>query len=122
MSYQNKLNACKDAYPFNRWQASFSSGLEQYSTENCDKVKKIFDDLIAALISAGENAAEKDKVELFKKAIVSSNQLNNEIEGLIETGEREDLCELTDTITKACGLAPEKYGSGEGLATEWREW
>jgi hypothetical protein len=38
------------------------------------------------------------------------------------TIEREDLCELTNTITEACGLNPDDYGSGEGLASEWRDW
>jgi hypothetical protein len=122
MEYQNKLNECKNSYPFNRWRESFSHGLEQYTEANCNKVKNIFDNLITELVSAGENIPEKDKVEIFKKAILSSNKLNDEIDGLIETGEREDLCELTDLITRACGIDPEKYGDGEGLATEWREW
>ncbi len=122
MEYQNKLNECKKSYPFNRWKESFSHGLEQYTEENCNKVKEIFDNLIAGLISAGENISETEKVALFKTAILASNELNNEIDGLIETGEREDLCDLTDIITRASGLDPEKYGGGEGLASEWRDW
>ena len=122
MEYQHKLEACKKSYPFIRWRESFSHGLEQYTEENCNKIKSVFDNLISELISAGENIPEKEKVEIFKKAILLSNELNDEIDGLIETGEREDLCELTDVITKACGIDPEKYGGGEGLATEWRDW
>jgi hypothetical protein len=122
MEYQNKLNACKNVYPFKRWRDGFKNGLEQYTETNCNKIEGVFDNLIAALATAGENAAEKDKIEIFKTAILETNKLNDEIEGLIETGEREDLCELTDIITRACGLDPEKYGAGEGLASEWREW
>lgn len=122
MEYQNKLNACKSTYPFKRWRDSFKNGLEQYTEINCNKIEGVFDNLIAALVTAGENAAEKDKVTIFKTAILETNTLNDEIEGLIETGEREDLCELTDIITRGCGLDPEKYGAGEGLASEWREW
>jgi hypothetical protein len=122
MEYQNKLNACKTAYPFKRWRDAFKNGLEQYTETNCNKIESVFDNLITALVTAGENAAEKDKVALFKTAILETNTLNDEIEGLIETGEREDLCELTDIITRACGLDPEKYGAGEGLASEWRDW
>ena len=114
--------ATKEFYPFARWRESFNDGLTQYTKENCNKIQKVFDNLIKALIDAGENASEKQKKELFKIAILKTNQLNNEIEELIETGEREDLCELTDKITTACGLDPQKYGDGEGLASEWREW
>jgi hypothetical protein len=41
---------------------------------------------------------------------------------LIETGEREDLCELIDQITIAAGMDPKNYGDGEGIADEWRNW
>lgn len=123
MEYRNKLNEVKKSYPFDRWREAFSQGLEQYTQENCDKARKIFDDLIADLIEIGEGASEDNKVALFKTAIIATNQLNSECDDcLIETGEREDLCELTNMITTACGLDPNKYGDGEGLASEWREW
>ena len=121
-AYQNKLLATKQFYPFEKWRASYNDGLTQYTKANCDKTKKIFDDLITALIKLGENASEEQKIACFKTAILLTNELNEELEDLIETGEREELCELTNQITIACGLNPEKYGSGEGLATEWREW
>lgn len=122
ISYQDKLLAAKQFYPFDRWSESYDDGLTQYTKENCNKTQKVFDDLIASLIDLGENAGEEQKKELFRIAILKTNQLNDEIEGLIETGEREDLCELTNIITTASGLDPQKYGDGEGLATEWREW
>jgi len=123
MTYQDNLNESKKSYPFASWRAAFENGLDQYTEENCNKAKAIFDNLISGLIELGENADEDKKVNLFKHAILATNALNEECDDcLIETGEREDLCELTDVITKACGLNPEKYGDGEGLATEWREW
>jgi hypothetical protein len=122
VNYKNKLLDAKQYYPFNRWRESYGNGLTQYTEINCNKAKKIFDDLISDLIAAGENISEEAKVQLFKKAILKTNILNDEIEGLIETGEREDLCELTDKITIACGMDNKKYGDGEGLASEWREW
>jgi hypothetical protein len=71
----------------------------------------------------GKDACEEQKIDLFKKAILATNDLD-EATGhtLIETGEREELCELTNQISIACGLDPKKYGSGEGLASEWRDW
>lgn len=122
IDYQKKLLATKEFYPFDRWRESYNDGLTQYTKENCEIIKKVFDDLISSLVDLGENGSEVQKKELFKIAIIKTNKLNDEIEGLIETGEREDLCELTDKITIACGLDPNKYGDGEGLASEWREW
>ncbi len=122
MSYQERLSTVKENYPFERWRQSYDDGLTQYTQENCDKAKAIFDELINGLVTAGEDSDEATKVALFKKAIEQTNVLNKEIDDLIETGEREDLCDLTDEITFASGLDPEKYGDGEGLASEWREW
>jgi hypothetical protein len=130
MTYQEQLEATKKFYPFERWRQSFFppedepelGGLEQYTQENCDKAQAVFDLLLDKLITLGWEANEKDKVELFKTAVLSLNDLNNEIDGLIETGEREDLCELIDQITMAAGLDPKNYSDGEGLADEWRDW
>ncbi|MDB5270857.1 MAG: hypothetical protein JWP58_3897 [Hymenobacter sp.] len=118
-TYAEKLNATKEGYPFAAWRESYNVGLEQYTQENCDEVKSIFDELIAELVSLGEQAPKEQKIALFQKAIEATNELEEDI---IETGEREDLCELTNNITVACGLNPAEYGDGEGLASEWREW
>jgi len=97
----------------------YEDGLEQYTEENCAEVKAIFDTLISDLVTLGEDASEADKVALFQKAIEATNEVDEDV---IETGEREELCELTDSIAVACGLDPRNYGDGEGLASEWREW
>ena len=122
MAYQDQLLKAKDSYPFTNWRGYYEQGLTQYTEENCNRIKQFFDELIDSLIAIGPAASEGAKMELFKTAILKTNDLNDEIDGLIETGEREDLCELTDKITVACGLDPARYGDGEGLASEWREW
>ena len=122
MTYQKTLIASKSKYPFVRWRESFNEGLEQYTEENCNKAKLIFDTLINELIAKGESASKEEKVELFKKAVLSLNHLSGEVSDLIETGEREDLCELIDQITIAAGLNPKDFTEGEGIADEWREW
>lgn len=113
----------KKYYPFTKWRDAYSHGLTQYTPENCDNAQKIFDDLISGLAKLGENAGEANKISLFKKAIIATNILDSLNHfNLIETEEREELCELTNQITIACGLNPDDYGNGEGLASEWREW
>ena len=94
----------------------------EYTEENCNAAKHIFDNLIDDLVKLGKNSKEKDKITLFKKAVISLNQLERKVNGLIETGEREDLCELINQITIASGLNPHDYANGEGLASLWRDW
>ncbi len=117
--YRQKLNEVRQAYPFARWQAG---GLEQYSPKACAAFVAVFDDLIATLADAGPAAPEGQKLAAFQTAIERLNRLNEEDESLIETGEREDLCELCNLIATAAGLDPAQYGDGEGPASEWRDW
>ena len=122
MSYKDKLIEAKSSYPFSRWRKSYKHGLKQYTKENCGKTQKVFDDLINGLLALGEDAPQEEKVKLFETAVLTLNDLDDKIEGLIETGEREELCALIDRITIAAGLNPKDFAGGEGIADEWREW
>ena len=123
MSYATDLEATKQTYPFDRWHEGLQHGLEQYTKENCDRTRAIFDTLIADLISLGADASDDEKLSKFEIAILALNDLDEELDNcLIETGEREDLCELCNTICEAAGMDPANYGDGEGPASEWREW
>lgn len=117
--YTEKLNSTKAGYPFQRWQ---ESGLEQYTPEACAAFAAVFDQLIAELGHVGIGAVEAVKLAAFEKAVIALNALNEADDSLIETGEREDLCELINTVTVTAGLDPSKYGDGEGPASEWRDW
>jgi hypothetical protein len=118
-TYSDSLESVKNDYPFSRWQRS---GLEQYTPQACAAFQAIFDKLLSKLTTLGSAAPETEKIALFKEAIEATNALNEEDESLIETGEREDLCALTNQIATAAGIDPAKYGSGEGPASEWRDW
>lgn len=128
MTYQEKLQAVKAHYPFEKWSEAFYpdendiGGMDQYSPENCEAATVIMDELIADLQAAGENATEQTKLALFEKAVKAYNDLSDEISHFIETGEREDLCEVLDMITVAAGLDPADYADGEGVTDLWREW
>ncbi len=53
-----------------------------------------------------------------KQAVLNLNALNKECGGrLIETDQREDLCELILVAAKLAGLE-----SDEDITEEWREW
>lgn len=121
-SYAERLKAMKREFPFMQWRTAEDDGLEQYTKENCAAMAAIFAKLIKRLIALGEEAPESDKLAAFQEAIEATNELNEQELNLIETGEREQLCELCNEIARAAGMDPAKYGGGEGPASEWRDW
>ena len=114
-----RLAATKARYPFSNWA---KSGMQQYTKQACEAFASVFDRLLVDLAALGEKSAERDKLECFHRAVVALNNLNRKDESLIETEEREQLCELCNVIAIAAGLDPKKYGSGEGPASQWRDW
>ncbi|MBJ7898319.1 MAG: hypothetical protein GC158_00040 [Cyanobacteria bacterium RI_101] len=129
MSYENDLLQIQEKYPFSQWKTyaevgeDGEAGLEQYTEENCDAAKKILDTLISDLVLLGEAVSEAEKIQKFQVAVQALNRLNDETDGsLIETGEREELCELFNLIAVKAGIDPSQYGDGEGPASEWRDW
>jgi hypothetical protein len=123
VTYAEKLDVCKNSYPFLKWAANFDRGMEQYNPENCARAEAILDALLHGLVALGVTAPEPQKIKQFEIAVRALNELN-ETEGgsLIETGEREDLCELFNVIAAAADIDWQQYGDGEGPASEWRDW
>lgn len=117
--YAQRLLATKAQYPFPRWG---KNGLEQYTASVLSKFTLIFDNLIAELIAAGENAPENQKLASFRRAVTALNDLNRRDPRLIETTEAEQLCALGNVVAAAAGLNPKKYGGGEGPISEGRAW
>jgi len=117
--HQTKFNAIPQSYPFNGWR---QSGLAQYTADACSAFAAVFDRLIHNLVQAGESATEQSKLKFIQQAVEALNELNEQDESLIETGEREDLCALVNLVAVTCGLDPAMYGDGEGPASEWRNW
>ncbi|WP_017300077.1 hypothetical protein [Nodosilinea nodulosa] len=129
MSYETDLLEVREKYPFNKWKTyaeigeAGEEGLEQYTEENCEAAKRILDTLVSDLAALGEDALKEDKLQKFQVAVEALNTLNHEMDGsLIETGEREELCELFNIIAVKAGIDPSEYGDGEGPASEWRNW
>ena len=120
MEYQSKLLATKKDYPFEKW-LTYSEGddpMEQYTVENCARATAIFDNLLETLLEMGEDADEDEKIAQFEIAVEALNLLNDQT-GVIETGEREELCELLNEIGTAAGI---EVDEAEETVTEWRDW
>ena len=120
MNYSEKLNNCREKYPFKYWLEDFYDGIGLYTPENLKMVSAIFDSLIYSLIALGENTNELKKLTLFEVAVKKLNLIRKETPNLIETMEREEFCELLDLIAKEAGV--EFNGLEESIADKWREW
>lgn len=120
MDYKTNLLEVKEQFPFDDWKLS-GQNMPEYSEENCEAAKRILDTLVSDLIALGEEAREEDKIHKFQIAVEALNTLNDETD-IIMTGEREELVDLFNLIAVKAGIDPDKYGGGEGLASEWRDW
>ena len=135
MTYSEKLISIKETYPFDKWridvyphgddESQFTP--EQYECgtilrEICDKIEKRIDLFIAVLIEIGEYADKTVKERVVKMTIVIINQINNAYQySLLDTNEREDLCELFDRICESAGLNLKDYPN-EDITEQWRDW
>ena len=121
-TYAEQLLATKQHYPFDNWRVHYQQeSIRQWEpdgVEDTNAIQAIFDKLITKLIKLGEEASEKKKAKRIIKAIEATNGYAC----LIMTVQREELVELTDEITVACGLDPSDYADGAGLADEARDW
>lgn len=86
-----------------------------YPLEKVDECGRILDDFLAAMARTQGEAAIMAQVE---KTVLALNELNDACDGnLIETGQREDICELIEGAAKQAGLVTD-----EDITEQWREW
>ncbi len=90
-----------------------------YAQKHVDKCAKIIDVYLDALKRMAGPADSKMILNEAKKAVLNLNKLNEQCDGrLIETDQREQLCELIFTASRFAGLPPD----GVDFTEEWREW
>jgi hypothetical protein len=102
------------------WIEKRENDLKQYTVENCGRAEKIISNLISEL-EKSPDLTEANKVIHIKNAVLDFNKLNEELNYcFIETGEREELCDIFDNIAESIGIDTKKYK--DGIASEWRNW
>lgn len=97
-------------------QSAFDAGYTKADVQRC---AAIVDHYLAAVADC--DGAEDDAaiMEVVKEAVLELNALNDSCDGnLIETDQRELLCELIVTAAQEAGLETEVYD----ITEEWREW
>jgi len=98
------------------YEPEFDAG---YTQEHVDRCLVILDEFLASLEKPPEALKNEYIMATVKNTVLRLNELNEECDNmLIETDQREGLCEL---IISAAGKAGLK-SSGEDITEEWREW
>jgi hypothetical protein len=92
----------------------FDAGYRQVHINRC---AKIIEEFLASLDSVEKK--NEAILKVVKKAVVKLNRLNEQCDGcLIETDQREQLCELIISAAKRVGLVSTVYD----ITEEWRDW
>jgi hypothetical protein len=88
-----------------------------YTQEDIDRCAAIVDAYLSDM--AKDSGMSQDSIrDAVKKVVLDLNALNEQCEGsLIETEQREDLCQLILSGATRAGL-----DTDEDVTEEWREW
>jgi hypothetical protein len=109
------MNALKDSILDG--MRDFIADMEQptYPLAKVDECGRILDAFLAAVNKARDSLAIMAQV---KSTVLALNALNDECDGaLIETDQREQLCELILEAANTAGLA-----TADDITEQWREW
>ena len=100
------------------YMASFESDGEEapYSAADIERCAAILDAFVGNVGSAAGNAERI--MAAVQDAVLCLNDLSEASESLIETDQREDLCEFIELAARAGGLNIDD----DDITEEWREW
>lgn len=90
-----------------------------YTKSHVEKCGAILDAFLSSVFSPSAKGSSDAIMASVKTAVLALNDLNDECDGsLIETGQREEICELIISSATRAGLESEEYD----ITEEWREW
>jgi hypothetical protein len=90
-----------------------------YTKEDIDKCDAILVKYITAVLTPATYGDTEKIMAAVKEAVLSLNALNEKCDhSLIETDQREGICELIIRAATKVGLESEEYD----ITEEWREW
>lgn len=97
------------------YDPKFDAGYTQEHVDSCDEILNEF----LSSLSKVEGVEKRESIMgVVKIAVLALNDLNAQCDGsMIETDQREQLCELIITAANDAGLNTE-----DDITEEWREW
>lgn len=89
-----------------------------YTHQHIERCNAILDAFLTGLDAPGGSRNHEGIMDLVKKAVIALNELNDECGGrLIETDQREHLCDIIICAAHQAGLVTE-----EDITEQWRQW
>jgi hypothetical protein len=90
-----------------------------YTKEDVETCAAILQQYLVAMFSAASNGDSERIIVAVKTAVVSLNKLNEKCgHSLIETDQREQICQLIISSAVQAGLEAADYD----ITAQWREW
>ena len=89
-----------------------------FTEKDVRKCEKILSDYLVSLEKLS-TPSDKTIMSIVKKAVLALNKLNENTDySLLETDEREAICEIMQAAAVECGLKD----ADDDITEEWREW
>lgn len=90
-----------------------------YTTHEVDQCAVILEQYLDEVLSPSVYGQSKKIMGIVRSAVLKLNELNDACnQSLIETDQREQICELIISAAANAGLKSEEYD----ITEEWREW
>lgn len=90
-----------------------------YTQEHIHRCEKLLDEYFASLATVPTSAQRDYILKAVRKVVLGLNKLNDDCDGaLIETDEREQLCDIIIAAAQQAGLETDE----DDITYEWREW
>jgi hypothetical protein len=95
------------------------NAFDDYSQEDVDKCNAILLNYLNSVSTSSMQGDSEKIMTAVEETVIALNRLNESCDyALIETGERESMCELIINAAAQVGLETEEYD----ITEPWREW
>ena len=92
--------------------------IEDYTSEDVDRCKTVLFNYLEALAHM-DSPSDEEIMEQVKKLVLELNELSEQTDyAMIETDERESICEIIQSSAVECGLTAYE----DDITEQWREW
>jgi hypothetical protein len=94
------------------------AAFDDYSKKHIERCASILDRYLSSILDPSIHGERGRIMAAVKTAVLELNDLNEQCEhSLIETDQREDICELIISAASLAGL-----DGNDDITEEWREW
>ena len=115
-----EIQAFLSETPITQWRKRMAQGDDMFSEESITAVEKALTEYVQTLCEAVQKKNATTVYNSMGKLVKKLNKINNKYKyGLIETMEREELCEWMNAIIRKTGL---ELADDVDITDEYREW